>query len=506
MRNLVAAAPAASLAFAAIILAAAFAASVGFMPEETIRLWAGVMAAGDGEYSVGRIVAAYPTIPFLVTTALELIVPAGTPTPALVAAIVTSLLVAVWFIDFRRAGISTLPALAATILLGLHPMLLRAALAGPAEVFFAAFLFMLANGLYAMRARTTAPEVMTVGLALLGLSFSHPMGAAVTLAAVPFLMLAVRPALVASAAPNVLAAVIFPVLFCVGAFAYVSWVFPGSGWTFLTSPTTSLSHWAAAWSRLSDSGITGLLALDAGFALIIALALGAPLAIVALVRIRRRLPLVAPALVFVAAVVTAAMMTGATGWFGDPSLGAAAAPVLAATLIVRVPGLAEGRRALIALLAFGWIGGAVGLVIADPRMPTLISDAVHGSVSDSERLDALKLGGAIHDLSGVLIDTGNAPAVVLGRGHADGLLMPQSERFEFALLFARIDAPYVAVPDPNPPAGALDRLNKAFPQLYQRGAAGYRLVYQNPTWRLFKRIVAPPLTGPNQRSRYHASD
>ena len=57
-----------------------------------MTLWAGAIAAGDGEMPIGRIVAAYPTIPFLATTLLEFVTPRGTPTPALLAAGVLALL------------------------------------------------------------------------------------------------------------------------------------------------------------------------------------------------------------------------------------------------------------------------------------------------------------------------------------------------------------------------------------------------------------------------------
>ena len=53
------------------------------------------------------------------------------------------------------------------------------------------------------------------------------------------------------------------------------------------------------------------------------------------------------------------------------------------------------------------------------------------------------------------------------------------------MLFARVDTPLIAVSDPQSPAGVNDRLNKAFPLLYRDGAAGYRVIYQNNTWRLF---------------------
>jgi hypothetical protein len=76
---------------------------------------------------------------------------------------------------------------------------------------------------------------------------------------------------------------------------------------------------------------------------------------------------------------------------------------------------------------------------------------------------------------------------VLGRGRARGLLSPSDEAFTLGVLFSRIDTPFVAVPDPLVGIGAQDRLNKAFPLLYRRGASGYRLIYDNANWRLFER-------------------
>ena len=64
---------------------------------------------------------------------------------------------------------------------------------------------------------------------------------------------------------------------------------------------------------------------------------------------------------------------------------------------------------------------------------------------------------------------------------------PMVNEVALTLLFARLDAPFVAVPDPNVAAGMQDRLNKAFPRLYRDGAPGYRLAYQNKTWRLYAR-------------------
>ena len=113
------------------------------------------------------------------------------------------------------------------------------------------------------------------------------------------------------------------------------------------------------------------------------------------------------------------------------------------------------------------------------------ASALQNSVSDHERADALSLGSATEGRDGILVDGFNAPAVVLGRNHSSGLLLPASAPFAVAMLFTRIEAPFVAVPDPLSKIGTNDRLNKVFPFLYRDGLPGYRLIYQNNTWRLF---------------------
>src|SRR5262249_28832300 len=156
-----------------------------------ITLWAGAISAGGGDISLGRIVASYPTLPFFATTFLEVVTPAGTPTPALLAAGLLALLAGAWFLSFRKAELSSFAAAGATLMIALHPAMLAACLAGAADMFLVVFLYLLGGALYDLRARTAAPEVMAVGLSLLGLAFSHPMGAAVAFAVVPGLVFAV---------------------------------------------------------------------------------------------------------------------------------------------------------------------------------------------------------------------------------------------------------------------------------------------------------------------------
>jgi membrane protein XagC len=487
VRRIIPVALVAIIALTAIFALSRFVTSAGLVPDDTVILWASAITAGDGEMSIGRIVAAYPTVPFLATTLLEFVTPAGTPTPTLLAAGLLALLAGIWLVSFRRAGLPLIAAAVTVVLLALHPAILRAALAGPAEMFLAAFLSFLGIALYDLRARSGAPEVMAVALALVGLAFSHPMGAALACAAIPLLVFAVRPELVATSAFNVVIALVFPTVFAVFAFSYMSWVFPGSGWSFLVAPAEGIANWASSLSQIFGQGLSGSLSLDAGLAAALSLVLGAPLVPVALTWIRQRRPLVAPAMIIVAMTVTAAWITVATGLFGDPSAIAVVPPILAATVIMRIPVVRDRIAMVLTLLVVGWFGGALGLAIADPRGATNVRAAIDGHGVNRDRLAAIKLGDATIGRDGVLVDIFNAPAVVLGRQRARGLLSPSDEAFLLGVRFQRIEAPFVAVPDPQIGLGAQDRLNKAFPLLYRRGAPGYRLVYENASWRLFAR-------------------
>ena len=488
-----AAAPVASLAFVAMLALAAIAVRNGLVADDTLQLWAGASTAADGQVPIGRIVAGYPTLPFLTTTLVAWIAPDGTPAPALVAATLYSLMVAFCFAAFRKAGLSYVATAIVTLFIALHPALLRAVTAGPADMFLAILLLLFCLALYDLCARSGTSEVMGVGLTLMALAFAHPVGAAFAFAAMPFLAFAVRPALVASSALNVVIALIFPTLFMVGAFIYVSWVFPGDGWSFFAAPAQSLSLWTAAVARMFGNGLTGSSPIDASLVMSTALVAGAPVALAMLTQVYRRRPLVMPAAVFVASAIAATAICVASGFFGDPTAIAVAAPVLAATVVIRIP-LARERIVIVTvLLIIGWLGGFLSLALVDP----ITLNRLHAAFEPvaSERLDAIAAGGASIGHDGMLADTDNAPALMLGRSRAQGILGPQSESFALAMLFARVETPLIAVPDPQSTTGVNDRLNKAFPSLFRDGLPGYRVIYQNNTWRLFERLKDHTIAG-----------
>jgi len=69
-----------------------------------MTLWAAAITAGRRGMSVGLIAAAYPTIPFLASTAVEVVTPAGTRARPCLRRPVAGGLACVWFVSMRAPG------------------------------------------------------------------------------------------------------------------------------------------------------------------------------------------------------------------------------------------------------------------------------------------------------------------------------------------------------------------------------------------------------------------
>ena len=93
------------ITFVVAIAVSRLATKANLVSDDAVTLWVSAIMAGEGEMSIGRIVAAYPTIPFLATSSLEFITPLGTPAPLFLTAGVLALLAGAWLAAFRRAGL-----------------------------------------------------------------------------------------------------------------------------------------------------------------------------------------------------------------------------------------------------------------------------------------------------------------------------------------------------------------------------------------------------------------
>ena len=164
-----------------------------------------------------------------------------------------------------------------------------------------------------------------------------------------------------------------------------------------------------------------------------------------------------------------------------------AAPVLAATVVMRVP-LARERLAPRDRVCWCSAGsaGSLSVALVDPITVNDLQGARSNAAAASVSTRSPPAAPSVGATACWPTSTTRRPlcSVAAARG---GIFGPQSEPFALAMLFARIDTPFVAVPDPQSNTGASDRLDKAFPSLFRDGLPGYRVIYQNNTWRLFGR-------------------
>ena len=109
-----------------------------------------------------------------------------------------------------------------------------------------------------------------------------------------------------------------------------------------------------------------------------------------------------------------------------------------------------------------------------------------GQTADRERLDALAVGGAMIGRDGVLADTDNAPAIVLGRGRAHGLFDPSSEPFGMAHAVRPAGNAVRRCPRPAKHHGRQRPAEQDVPgSSIATARRVIALIYQNTTWRLF---------------------
>lgn len=86
-----------------------------------------------------------------------------------------------------------------------------------------------------------------------------------------------------------------------------------------------------------------------------------------------------------------------------------------------------------------------------------------------------------------LVDLKSGFRVIAARGDAKNLMLPFSHEYRLALRSDRPSMTQIAVPNPSYAAGRHDQINMRFPTLYEYGMPGYKRVYDEDNWRVYRR-------------------
>lgn len=86
-----------------------------------------------------------------------------------------------------------------------------------------------------------------------------------------------------------------------------------------------------------------------------------------------------------------------------------------------------------------------------------------------------------------MIDDQAAYAAIAARGDARDLVLPFSVEFKLALASPERLPAQIVVPAPGTRQGAEDAITRRYPELWQGGAPGYQLVYEQEVWRVWRK-------------------
>jgi len=465
-----------------------------YVSDFTLHRFSKVIGVVDGgDLRIEHFGMLYPHVPIYLLSLLYLLPGLGSlyASHFLSALCVASMLV-LWEMHLRRKGYSLRERLLLVMLLASHPFVLWGASSGlhNALMLLGFYLFCYACSLVVHVHDVRAMAFLAMMLALF--YFVDERAVFIFLALLPLLPLLANRRLVSESLTGVYGVAIFPLLLALATWMYLNWIFHGDPFTYLNAPGSAfrgaweeaqgsawLQRWGGKWvGPTGQSLLHGLLAFPAVLWLCW--------------RWRHRLYLVAACLVLFLHPIFAIGLATSGFFLGHPLgiLFLLAGATMGVLLIL--PRLKNGSlRTLTVLLLAGSLNGW-GLLWQDPdREVRQWRDSLAGQTTQVPHEDELELGRWLdkHDVE-TLLDDRVFYRAIAARGHGHRLILSHSLRFKSQIQMRQPDVEQVVVANPRTHEGRQGSITMQFPTLYDQGWPGYRLVYDHPRWRVYRRDVA----------------
>jgi len=391
-----------------------------------------------------------------------------------------------WQTRLLRRGWHWAPALASVLLLTLNPFVMWMVVAGGGLGVAFALYALVVWGVFEYRDSDSIQALIVLSLSLGLLAISDVIGIYVAMAAVPLMFLIAPPRYIMRSATGYMVLIGFPAVGLVLSICYANWIFAGDGFAFAKDMGAAF---LGAASRMDKTpwllGFGGTLA---GPALILVLAAVAavPMLLPALfMPARRRIfPVIVTALAPVLGGVFATYMSV----LPHPVWALGLLVPVAAEWLFRVEA-GPDRPLGLPLLALGALMQVGVLTMRADHDMTAWLAAMAGQRQATLAEDDLTVGWYLRDKQDIAIDGRWSPGLIVGRGSAEGLLMPGQERMNISMLVKRMDAKWIAVPAPWTEAGARDVINQNMPDVWEMGLFGYERAYDFRNWRVYRRTT-----------------
>lgn len=451
--------------------------------------WAKSLAILDADrIRVEYLGLVYPHLPFYLLFPFHYL-PAldSGAAPYLASGLVAASLLAWWYRDLARCGYGRGARLACVALLAAHPFFLWAATTGTQMALTLALYYALCISLTQLVRVGTTRSYMILGFVITLCFFADERTVYLLIALLPLFPLLLPRNILQQAPIGAYMIAFTPWALVFLAWAYLNWLFLHDPWHFLTALDSTFRGAAndvlyLPWLR--DYGPRP------GKVVLVTLAYGLlafPLLLPLLWQTRRDRGLQgAAAIAFLLPMLATLLATGDL-FLPHPlyMLFLLAAAAMAA-LPIGAAGPDWRPNILVAALALSTAGGWVVF----PWMPTkdmaLWRAALAGGHPEPPYAAERALGEWLAaNREPTMLDDRHAYAALVARGDARDLILPFSRSYKAHLLRRELTVSQIVAPDPR--YRGPDQINEHYPNLYVQGMAGYRLVYNQPPWRVYQR-------------------
>jgi hypothetical protein len=475
-------------------LLAAWVISNHYLNDSALLRWSKLLTVLDAsEVHLEYIGMMHPHVPIYLLAPFYYLPGLATPAaPYLLSVLSGGLLLMIWnyHLRLKRYGAAARGLL--LLLAGLNPLFLWTVSSGSEKalslLMYYLFCFAILRTLLQMDARS----IIMLAATLVGYFFVDERTFFLAVAFFPLIPMVAPPTMLRESPLSVFFVIILPLMLAIGSWFYLNWVFHGDAQTFLTVTDSSflgarLDSGESLWLRSVGGTWMMPTLLSLGLALISFPSLLWQASVVwHSSRLRNGV------LVFLLVPVLAMGVASGGFFIAHPAemlfllcAGSMAGLLLLPRANRRQKTLAAGMLLLGDLVAAGWFMGYPSVDMLKWRQ------AISGQDQDVPQEMDRGLGHwlAENRLPTLIADRAGYRAIA-ARGDSKGLLLSFMPEFKLALQRADPGVAQVVVINPSHERAYADRVTRQYPDLYRNGLPGYRLVFQNPHWHVYRRWEA----------------
>ena len=440
----------------------------GFVSERVTNLWAKAIVLIEGPSGYRATDAFYPPFPYVLTLITQGLT-GGTsiPIPLLLSAGFGAVLLIIWYRNLRdKGGFGALASGIAVFLLAANPVFVRVLAEGPEAILLLIGTWIYTRGLVNLRLSGNAPDMMKVAVGLLIISLSHSYGLLMCAGAMPCIIVAARPSMLAASPWGYLISMFFPVAMAAASLLFISAIFNSSLIPLLSSaapPTSPDTH-------------------------LIVLAGIVPIVVIAVFRTIKSPHHFMPLLAAEGTILGAYILNMNYRIEADPII--AIAPMLSVIPVAMRfwPPVPLRTANMVALLCVSLMSCLIliGSIKNEGTEAWYRAVTMRGNNVPSP---TQAVGAFLADKSDIMVDVERNPQIVTALGAVDNLILAGTPAYEIALRGGRITASYIVTQNEDGDTNTRDRVLLGFPRLNADMQPNYKIVFEDASWRVFQRQV-----------------